>query len=175
MEHTITQLKHLGINLIYEKKKHFNAADRKRKLHTANYISNIALSLFPGSVLLYYLCDSGNKVFIIASFVISLIVAILTAIQKFLNLDLQADGHVKIGVDCLNTYRQICVTLALSADGKLTGQELIQRTEQVLNSINDIHSVAKQFSTSSKDYKKAHDGIVSGEENYTDDEMDILN
>jgi hypothetical protein len=174
MEHIIKQLKQYGVNLIYEKKKHFNAADRKRKDHTRISIINAAINVISSSVLIFFLCTTGNTGFIITSLVIALTSAILTAIQEILKLNIQADGHAKVGNECLRVIRQICLSLALSADGKIDDEELLQRSDQILNAISEINSSAQQLSTSKNDYKKAHDGIESGEEGYSEEEFKLL-
>lgn len=174
MENTINQLKSIRVNLIYEKKKHFNAAERKRNYHKWISILNIVLNAFSSSSLLFYLCNSGQKGYIIFSLIVALLTFVMSSIQEFYKFNVQSEANNRAGNMYLGIIKNINMTLALVKDNKISDDNFIMRCDKIMEDISEISSFASNFSTNKRDYEKARKGIKSGEEKYTDLEMELF-
>ncbi len=171
MEQTVQTLKRYRCNAIFEKKKHFNAANRKIKYNNVTQCIIISLSAIAGSVLVVTLKEQAAWVsYIIAG--MSLLVAVLSAIQKFYEWQKQADKHQEVGTQYLELVRHINMSLSQLND---TGDEasFCQEAGKIRDAYDSVSRLASAASTNNRDYQKARDGIAAGEETYTDDDMKI--
>jgi hypothetical protein len=171
MDNLKNLLKRYRVDVIYGKKKHLNAAERKRKYHRNISIAVIIIDVITGSTFLYVICESGRMVFIIVSLILILISALLTGIQEFMKFDSQAEGNAKIGDNYLKIGKYINATLALFQDEKMSDKELQKRVDTILEEIDKTNQLSEKFSTCKKDYILAKAGIQNGEEEYTDEDL----
>ncbi len=99
--------------------------------------------------------------------------AILASVQKIFDFENQAQGNQKAADMYLGISKKINLILNFIKDGVLSNQEIVEKTEEVRNELSRANEIGSQFSTSQNDYKKAQIGIKSGEESYTDEELNL--
>ena len=95
MENVIKQLKQFKTDAIYEKKKHYNAADRKRKCYKWISIAQIVLNAFAGTTLFTVVFGEGSKVAEILAFIFTIVATIFASVQKIGDFENQAQGNAK--------------------------------------------------------------------------------
>lgn len=173
MENTIRQLKQFKVDAIFGKKKHYNAANRKRKYHNCILGMQIVLNAIAGTTLFNIVFGEGSYTSKIIALVLTIITTILAGLQKTCGFEKQAQGNAKVGDMYLRISKKINFTLCLIEDQELVKEEIIKRTEQICEEISQANELGSEFSTNSSDYKKAQKGIKRGEENYTKEEFDI--
>jgi len=173
MENVIKQLKQFKIDTIYEKKKHYNAAERKRKYYKLVSVGQIFLNTITGTTLLTVVFGNGSKVAEVLALVFTIVATILASLQKVWNFEKQAQGNAKVGDMYLRISKKTNLTLCMVKDGVLSDKEIAKRAEEIRKEISQANELGSQFPTISKDYKEAQEGIQNGEENYTDRELEI--
>lgn len=173
MENTIRQLKQFKTDAIYEKKKHYNAADRKRRYYKWVSITQILLNAITGTTLFTVVFGDGSKVAEILALLFTIAATILASVQKISDFENQAQGNAKVADMYLRISKKINLTLNFIKDGALTNQEILEKAEEIRSEISQANEMGLQFPTNQKDYNKAQDGIKNGEENYTDDELEL--
>lgn len=171
MESTVKILKQYRANAIIEKKKHFNAGDRKSRWHNIIQICNISISALNGSLLFFLLKDQGTWLALVSA-VFSFIVAGLGVIQKQTNLPQKAAENRKAGNAYLNLIRHINLVLAGFED-KGDDDELRSSAETLRQEYDAVAECAATATTNDKDYRKAQDGISNGEETYTESDLHL--
>ena len=77
MEHVIKQLKQIRTDAVLGKKKHYNAADRKRKYDKYVSIGQIVINALTGTALLPVVFGEGNKIAEIAALLLAITAMIL--------------------------------------------------------------------------------------------------
>ena len=82
MEHVIKQLKQIRTDAVLGKKKHYNAADRKRKYDKYVSIGQIVINALTGTALLPVVFGEGNKIAEIAALLLAITAMILSGVQK---------------------------------------------------------------------------------------------
>ena len=171
MENTVKTLKQYRANAIIEKKKHFNAGDRKSNWHNGIQVGNIILSALNGSLLFFLLKDQGTWL-AIGSAALSFIVAGLGLIQKQTNLPQKASENRKAGNSYLSLIHHINLVLAIFED---TGDinEIRSSASEIRIEYDAVAECASIAATSKKDYRMAQKGIEAGEENYTDHDLHL--
>ena len=80
MEHVIKQLKQFKTGAIYEKKKHYNAADRKRRWYKWVSISQIVLNAITGTTLFTVVFGEGSKVVELLALIFTIAATILSSV-----------------------------------------------------------------------------------------------
>ena len=173
MQNTIKQLKKLRTDAIYGKKKHYNAASRKREHNRNIVIAQILISATTGTSLLHVVFGQGNKVAEIIALLLAIITTILAGFQKALKLEEQATGNTKAADMYLRLIKNINMILALIEDNKLSEKNANSELQKITNFISDTNEVASQFTTNNRDYQKAKIGIQNGEETYTEEELNL--
>lgn len=173
MEHVIKQLKQFKTDAIYEKKKHYNAADRKRRWYKWVSISQIVLNAITGTTLFTVVFGEGSKVAEILALIFTIAATILASVQKIGDFENQAQGNAKVADMYLRISKKINLILNFIKDGALTNQEIVEKAEEIRSEISQANEIGSQFPTNQKDYNKAQEGIKNGEENYTDEELEI--
>ena len=173
MEHVIKQLKQFKTDAIYEKKKHYNAADRKRRWYKWVSISQIVLNAITGTTLFTVVFGEGSKVAEILALIFTIAATILANVQKIGNFENQAQGNAKVADMYLRISKKINLILNFIKDGALTNQEIVEKAEEIRSEISQANEIGSQFPTNQKDYNKAQEGIKNGEENYTDEELEL--
>ena len=173
MEHVIKQLKQFKTDAIYEKKKHYNAADRKRRWYKWVSISQIVLNAITGTTLFTVVFGEGSKVAEILALIFTIAATILASVQKIGDFENQAQGNAKVADMYLRISKKINLILNFIKDGALTNQEIVEKAEEIRSEISQANEIGSQFPTNQKDYNKAQEGIKNGEENYTDEELEL--
>ena len=149
MEHVIKQLKQIRTDAVLGKKKHYNAADRKRKYDKYVSIGQIVINALTGTALLPVVFGEGNK---IAE---------------------QAQGNTEVADMYLDIAKRTNFTLCMIADGIISNEDVAKRTEELLGRIDQANKLGAQFSTNNDDYQMARDGISNGEEDYTEEDLGL--
>ena len=173
MENVIKQLKQFKTDAIYEKKKHYNAADRKRRCYRWMSLAQIILNAITGTTLITIFFGEGSKAAEIIALIFTIAATILAGVQKACDYEKQAQGNAKVGDMYLRISKKISLTLNYTKDGSLSRQEIREKTEEICREISEANEMGSQFPTSQKDYNKAQEGIKNGEENYTDEELEL--
>lgn len=97
--------------------------------------------------------------------------AILTGIAIFLDLAKQVEGHRRVGNKYISVAKRCERLLAYEADGLIEEQKLVERFEEIATVNDEVNREAEAFHTSSSDYRKAQQGMQSGEEEYLPQEL----
>lgn len=173
MENVIKQLKQFKTDAIYEKKKHYNAADRKRRYYKWVSITQIVLSAISSTTLFTVVLGDGNKVAETLALVFTIMATILASVQKIGDFEKQAQGNAKVAGMYLRISKKISLILNFIKDGTLSNKEIIEKAEELQSEISQTNEIGLQFPTNQKDYNIAQEGIENGEENYTDEELEL--
>lgn len=67
----------------------------------------------------------------------------------------------------------ISLTLNFIKDKLLSEQDVMKRAEEIQSEMSQANEIGSQFPTNQGDYDKAKSGIQNGEENYTEEELDL--
>lgn len=173
MQDTIAVIKRIKVDALYGKKKHFNAADRKEKYHYWIGIPLLILNIISGSILFYVLTDGIDGWVKFIPLVITLITAILSGFQTFLNHEKKVEGHRRVGNKYLAILKKSKRLESYLNDNVLLNEEIVKRLDNLSEEIDNVNIEAEMFSTNQQDYDNAKKGIQDGEETYTMDELDI--
>ncbi|UUV20778.1 SLATT domain-containing protein [Paenimyroides aestuarii] len=173
MKNTKDKIKRIKVDSLYGKKKHFNAADRKEKQHYWIGIPLIVINVLTGSVLFYVLTDGVTNWIKFIPLVLALIAALLSGFQTFLNLQKKVEGHRRVGNKYLAIMKRCDRLQAYIEDDAIKDKHLIESVEEIANEIEVINKEAESFPTSKSDYELAKKGIESGEESYTESELEL--
>lgn len=95
MDSIVKQLKQFKADAIYEKKKHYNAAERKRRYYRILSFIQIFLNAITGTTLLTVVFGKGSKMAEIIALILTIIATILASIQKICDYEKQAQGNAK--------------------------------------------------------------------------------
>lgn len=173
MENVIKQLKQFKTDTIYEKKKHYNAADRKREYYKWISIAQIILNAITGTTLFAVVFGEGSKAAELIALIFTILATILASVQKIGDFENQAQGNAKVADMYLRISKKINLILNFIKDGALSNQEILEKAEEIRSEISQANEIGSQFSTNQNDYNKAQTGIKNGEENYTDEELNL--
>jgi len=170
---TEEKLRRIKVDCLYGKKKHFNAADRKEKYHFSIGIPLVIINIIIGSVLLFYITDNTSGYLKAIPIVLAFIAAILSGFQTYFNFNQKVEGHKNVANKYLALMKKCDRTQAYLKDEFISHNDLIIRIEDIALEIESVNKEAALFSTSNNDYQKAKEGIESGEEDYTEKELNI--
>lgn len=173
MENVVKQLKQFKADAIYEKKKHYNVAERKRTYYKWISIIQIVLNAISGTTLLTVVFGNGSKTAEILALVFTIIATVLASVQKIGDFENQAQGNSKVADMYLEISKNINLTLNFIKDGALSKKEIVEKAEKIRGEISQANKIGSQFPTNQKDYDKAQEGIKNGEENYTNEELEL--
>lgn len=173
MKNTKDKIKRIKVDSLYGKKKHFNAADRKERQHYWIGIPLIVINVLTGSVLFFVLTDGVNNWVKYVPLVLALIAALLSGFQTFLNLQKKVEGHRRVGNKYLAIMKRCDRLQAYIEDDAIKDKHLIESVEEIANEIENINKESESFPTSKSDYELAKKGIESGEESYTESELEL--
>ena len=129
----------------------------------------IILNAITGTTLFAVVFGEGSK----AAELIALIFTILASVQKIGDFENQAQGNAKVADMYLRISKKINLILNFIKDGALSNQEILEKAEEIRSEISQANEIGSQFSTNQNDYNKAQTGIKNGEENYTDEELNL--
>ena len=173
MDYAIKELQKLKVTATYEKKKHYNAADRHRKYHNRLQMAIIIINLANSSALITLL-KLGVVWFGYISAGVLLLSAVLSGIQQFAKFSQTAEQNHDAGDQFLLLIKEIDMAVALYND---TGDQC--RFEAACKTLTkrygEILAMAKNAPTNEKDYAKAREGIEKGEESYSAADINIGN
>ena len=71
----------------------------------------------------------------------------------------------------LRISKKISLVLNLIKDGMLSEQEVVSKAEEIQGEISQANEIGSQFPTNKADYNKAQQGVINGEETYTEEEL----
>lgn len=173
MKATIKEIKKTRVDALYGKKKHFNAADRKRWYKLGLNIPVILFNILLGGSLLFTLLEeSSPEAAKVSAAIFSFLAAAMVGISTFFNFTKQVEGHRKVGNIFLEIVKKCNLLLALYQDEMIDDAELMRRYEEILDLNLEANRGAEAYSTSQSDYKKAQKGIKEdGEEEYLPKEL----
>lgn len=171
MKATKAQIQQLKVDALYGKKKHFNAADRKRRARLWLNLPVVVINTVLGSLLMTILEESSPDVFKWIAATLAIAAAILSAVSTFLDLAKQVEGHRRVGNKYLAVAKQSQRLLAYEADGLIDNAEMVKRLEHLADSNDEANREAEAFHTTESDFKKAQLGMQAGEEDYLDNEL----
>jgi len=172
-EHLIKRIKQIRANATFGKKKHFNAAGRKR-MHQ-NWISPvvIVLNVVLGSALMVHLKNENIESFKLWGASLSLVAAVLAAMQKYFGFQQAQAGHDQIAGRYLDIVGECSDALADFHDGLVNREQLAKRRDSLAKSLSKINKDALAFPTNGSDYAQAKVGIDEGEEHYTEQDLGL--
>jgi len=173
IDNTKERLKRIKVDAVYGKKKHFNAADRKNKIHYWIGIPLIVLNTLTGSLFLYEITWQTKDGIKYIPLVFAVLAVLLSGFQTFLNLQKSSEGHRRVGNKYLTIMKKCDRLYAYMQDGLLEKDDIVERLEQIAIDIEQVDSEAEAYITNKKDYELARKGIESGEESYTTNELDL--
>ena len=168
----IDKLRQVRIDALYGKRKHFNAADRKRKYHLCLGIPILVIGILSGSTLLVLLGDTVPEFAKWIGAFFALLSALLAGLQTFFNFRKSVEGHLTIATRYLDLAKRIELLLAAHKDGVIDTSHLYESARDMTTEYADITRDAAVFTTSRKDYMRAREGFKEGEETYTDKELE---
>lgn len=173
MKNTQDRLRRIKVDALYGKKKHFNAADRKEKLHYKIGVPLITINVITSSVLICVICDGASDWVKYVPLALTLVATLLSGFQTYLKLQQKVEGHRRVGNRYLATVKRCDRLQAYVADSIVSSGEFVKQIEEISSEIDDINQEAEAYPSSSKDYRLAKEGIESGEEFYTEEELNI--
>lgn len=173
MKETAGKLAKIKVDALYGKKKHFNAADRKERYHYQIGIPLIIINVLTGSVLFYVLTDGTTNWVRYVPLYLALIAALLSGFQTYLNLQQKVEGHRRIGNRYLAVMKKCDRLQAYIAGEAIMPHEVVSKIEAIASESESINQDAEAFPTNKGDYTLAQTGISSGEETYTNTELNI--
>ena len=173
MDNIVKQLKQFKTDAIYGKKKHYNAAERKRRYYKILSFTQIFLNAITGTTLLTLVFGKGSKIAEILALILTIIATILASIQKICDYEKQAQGNAKAADMYLRISKKISLTLNFIKDKMLSEQDVMKRAQEIQSEMSQANEMGSQFPTNQRDYNKAKNGIQNGEENYTIEELDL--
>lgn len=126
MDSIVKQLKQFKADAIYEKKKHYNAAERKRRYYRTLSFIQIFLNAITGTTLLTVVFGKGSKIAEIIALILTIIATILASIQKIGDYEKQAQGNAKVADMYLRISKKISLMLNFIKDKMLSEQDIIK-------------------------------------------------
>jgi hypothetical protein len=173
MKNIKNTIKKIKVDALYGKKKHFNAADRKEKYHYWIGVPLVIINILAGSILFYVLTDGVDNWVKYIPLVLALIAALLSGFQTFLNLQKKIEGHRRVGNKYLAIMKKSDRIRAYINDEAIKEKELINKVEEIATDIYNINIESESFPTNKSDYELAKKGIESGEESYSETELEL--
>lgn len=165
------RLRQLRADALLGKKKHYNAADRKQSYQDRIGVAVVVLNLVIGSGFLILLRAEAADFVKWLGAVLSLVAAICAGFQKHFGFQKSVTGHRSIAGRYLDLAKECSNVLADFEDGQISPSQLLKRRDAIQKVLSRIDTDAHAFSTSQADFAKARQGMASGEETYTDEDM----
>lgn len=173
MENTREKIKRIKVDALYGKKRHFNAADRNERNHYRIGVPLIVINVVSGSILFYVLTDGTTNWIKYVPLVLTLISALLSGFQTYLNLPQRVEGHRRVGNKYLSVMKKCDRLQGYISDKILSNDEIVKRVEEIALEATEANKEAEAFPTNNTDYRLAQKGIQAGEENYTESELNL--
>ena len=163
----------LRVDAIYGKKKHFNAADRKRRYHFLTGIPALVINLLLGSYFVGVLSSALPNLCNWVGAFLAFIAVIMIAIQTIFNFERRAKQHQNIAARYLSVAKESERLIAYCKDGKVGVDELRKQLECLAKRNDKINADDANCPTSKADYRKAKRGFEEGEEEYKEIELSV--
>jgi hypothetical protein len=173
MENSIDKLKRIKVDSLYGKKKHFNAGDRHEARHYWIGIPLIVINIITGSILFYVIKEGFEGWSKYIPLILTMIAALLSGFQTYLNLPRKVEGHRRVGNKYLSVMKKCDRIQGYIADNLLNSDQLVIKIDEIASEVEEVNREAESFPTTQSDYNKAKKGIETGEENYTEDELKL--
>ena len=141
MDSIVKQLKQFKADAIYEKKKHYNAAERKRRYYRILSFIQIFLNAITGTTLLTVVFGKGSKMAEIIALILTIIATILASIQKICDYEKQAQGNAKAADMYLRISKKISLTLNFIKDKLLSEQDVMKRAEEIQSEMSQANEI----------------------------------
>lgn len=170
-KHTIEELEKFRIDCMYGKKKHYNARDRYSRYHTRMGTAIIGLTAFMGTSIFYSLSDNKLLLARIVTGVTVVTIAVLAAIQTFLNYEKRALRHKVTADRYLWLMKEAQRLTSYYKDGNKTLDDVSKQIERLYQEVKDIQKDEPEVSP--RDYQEARADVKNGEEIYADVERKV--
>ena len=170
-DQTLERIQKLRVDALYGKKKHFNAADRKRVYQARLSVVVILANTVLGSALFLYAKEAVPTEMKWAGGFLALGAAALVALQSYFSWPKMVQGHCKVGEQYLSFVKQCSNILAQHTDGIISDVQLGEHLERLTNELSKVDEAANSYPTTKADYQNAQQGVTGGEEDYTDSEL----
>lgn len=157
------------------KKKHFNAADRKDRVHTNLGWPVVLINVLLGSLLFTLLTRDGSQTadcFKWAGALLAFLGAALAALQTYFDYATVAAGHRSVAQAYLSLMRECRRVLATLAVAPEAADDLAEMVSSLSRRYDEITEQAQGYPTSAKDYQRARQGEASGEEDFSETELE---
>lgn len=171
--HTLTRIKQIRTLALFGKKKHYNAADRKQRYHDRLGVAVITINVVLGSGFLAMLGTQTADAVKWSGAALSLIAALCAAYQKFFGLQQAITGHRRVAGSYLELVDEAQNLLADFQDGMVSDAQIGKSRDALQKKLTRLNNEAHSFSTSTRDYAQAQQGMANGEETYTEAELQL--
>ncbi|GHT36528.1 hypothetical protein AGMMS49574_28390 [Bacteroidia bacterium] len=175
MDKITEKLGEMRVDVMFGKKKHFNAADRNEKCHHWIGMPAIIINIITASIIFYIIVENSGIAMKYLSLILVLISTILSFVQMYFNFPRQVIGHKRVANKYLALMKKIERIQIYISNGYISGDEIMENMEKTANEIEDINREADLYHTNNEDYEKARIGIDNGEEYYTEKELNNSN
>lgn len=162
------EIKKLRVNALYGKKRHYNASERKRRIHLALTYAVLVLNLITGSVLFGLIKAHFGEYFPACTALLS---AFFIGTSEFFKFGKHATEHHTIGDRYLGIVRDCAGVVALHGDGQIGDADLKARLIELQKVLTEVDTSAGSYPTNRCDYEASRKGVADGEENYTPQEL----
>lgn len=169
---TLERIQKIRVDALYGKKKHFNAADRKRAYQASVSVAIILANTVLGSALFLYAKEVVPTEMKWAGGFLAFGAAALAALQSYFSWPKMVQGHCKVGGQYLSLVKQCSNILAQHADGIISDAQLGQQLDRLTNELSKVDDASNSYPTTADDYRNAQQGMTGGEEDYTERELE---
>lgn len=143
------------------------------KNHLCLGIPLLVINVITGSVLFATLTTDTVTWVKYIPLIPTLIATLLGAFQTFFNLQKKIEGHRRVGNKYLAILKRCDRLQGYISDKIISNENVIKHLEEISQEIDTVNVEAESYPTSDKDYLLAKKGIESGEETYTETELNI--
>jgi hypothetical protein len=173
MTSTEEKIKHIKVDCLYGKKKHFNAADRKETYHYWIGIPLTLINILIVSALFFVLTDGASGWVKFIPLILAFMASFLSGFQTYFNFNKQVEAHRRVANRYLEMLKKADRLQGYISDKLITADEVVKQFETVAIEVDEINKEAEQCPTSPRDYNKAKAGIKNGEEVFTNKELEL--
>jgi hypothetical protein len=156
---------------MYGKKKHYNARDRYTGYHTKMGIIIVVLAAIMGTSVYCSLSKSEILITQIIVGIFTVSIAVLTALQTYLNFEKRALRHKVTADRYLWLMKEAQRLYAYYKDGSRTIDKVQKELDRMYQEVKDIQK--DEPDTSQGDYQKSQDGVENDEEVYSEKDKQL--
>lgn len=154
----------------YSMKSHYNASNRLRRYSTKLGVLVIILSSIVGTSIFISVTKEQGTFWKILTGFIAVSVVILSALQTFLKFDEKSESHVKTANELRSVNKNIQALEHFYKGNMISDEDAAQQVKLFREKIDRI--INQALLVNDEDYKKSKIGIIEGEINYTDKEIE---